>query len=83
MANTRICVDCGLAHPEEVGCAAAAIVALRSLVKATGQEGFCRGCNARVWWVQHVKTGLTPYTVAGLNHFIDCPKRDDFRKKKG
>jgi hypothetical protein len=56
----------------------AAIVAALS---SCGDSGRCFGCNTRVWWIVHANGKKTPYTEHGLNHFIDCPQRDRFRKK--
>lgn len=40
----------------------------------------CKGCGAMVKFVKH-KTGANPpYTQDALNHFIDCPKRKEFKK---
>lgn len=43
----------------------------------------CKGCGAKIWWWKNPKTGAsTPVTAQKLNHFVDCPKRQDFRKEK-
>ncbi len=40
----------------------------------------CRGCQAPIYWVTHKNGKRTPYTPAGLNHFIDCPAAAQFGK---
>ncbi len=51
--------------------------AVRSLLALSGEPGICRGCGRPIFWIQR-----KPYSTAGVIHFVDCPKRDDFRKKK-
>ena len=41
----------------------------------------CRGCNADIWWIVSNTQKKTPYTAAGLIHFVDCSARDQFKKK--
>lgn len=43
--------------------------------------GMCGGCGAEIYWIIHRNGRRVPYTVRGLNHFVDCPAREDFRKK--
>ena len=50
------------------------------LLAAAGQRAYCRGCGAEIWWLVHSNLKRVPYTSAGLNHFIDCPKAKEFRK---
>lgn len=52
------------------------------LTNVAGEPVVCRGstCEAEVWWVQHAKGRRAPYTEAALNHFIDCPNADEFRR---
>ncbi|KKL09546.1 hypothetical protein LCGC14_2564790 [marine sediment metagenome] len=51
--------------------------ALRLLLAIAGEPGICKGCGRPIFWIQR-----KPYSTAGVIHFVDCPKRDDFRKKK-
>ena len=50
------------------------------MLNQTGTESKCKGCGARIWWVEHRNGKRAPYTETGLNHFIDCPKAKDFKK---
>lgn len=54
-----------------------------ALVKNIGAPGRCSGCHSVIWWMLHMNGKRTPYDADGTNHFITCPKRDDFRKSKG
>lgn len=58
--------------------------ALLELVGGPQTKGkfVCRGCGAQVYWIRHANGKLVPYTQFGLNHFVDCPNREDFRKAK-
>ena len=58
--------------------------ALRGLLELIAGHGTCKGCGAPIYWVKHVgKVEPVPYSTAGINHFIDCPKREQFRKPRG
>ncbi len=50
------------------------------LLTYVGNKGTCKGCGDEIWWVTHLRGAKTPYTRAGLNHFIDCSNAKDFRK---
>lgn len=52
---------------------------IKDLVKAVGQEGQCRGCGRKIWWIVTKNGKKAPYTDEGLNHFADCPKANEFR----
>lgn len=54
---------------------------LKYLLIAIGKPGVCRGCGATIMWVTHANGKQVPYTMQGLNHFIDCPKADNFRRE--
>ncbi len=57
--------------------------AIGRLFRAIGAEkAQCRACGAEIWWVHHASGRKAPYTASGLNHFIDCPGADEFRKKR-
>lgn len=75
-----ICGLCRLPHEEGLGCRAAMTKAMTDLLNNIGTKGFCRGCQAPVYWVTHKNKKPVPYTPAGLNHFQDCPQREQFRK---
>jgi hypothetical protein len=54
-----------------------------ALLKHVGEPGRCRGCGLAIYWVRHPDSGRNaPYDPDGVNHFITCPRADDFRKKK-
>ena len=41
----------------------------------------CRNCGEPLAFVRHRNGKLAPYTMAGVNHFIDCPGAQQFRKE--
>lgn len=41
----------------------------------------CKGCGVRMLWADSPAGKATPLDADGTNHFITCPKRDQFRKK--
>jgi len=55
---------------------------IKKLLDLVGDIGECKGCGREVWWVVHKNGKKAPYTRTALNHFIDCPNADQFRKKK-
>ena len=85
------CPHCNLMHaPCEarergavsfVECSLKQAQAITALLKAIGEPGVCRGCYAEIVWVTHRNGKKTPYTPAGLNHFVHCPKREQFKEK--
>ncbi len=78
-----ICENCNLpndtAHLHD--CYGAQSAAMRTLLTNIGDPGKCRGCSAEIFWVTHKNGKKTPYTPAGLNHFVDCPAAKQFGKK--
>ena len=52
------------------------------LAVAEGEPRPCKLCKALIVFVRHKNGKLAPYTLEGLNHFIDCPQREAFQKKK-
>lgn len=58
--------------------------AMQWILEHAGKKGTCDGptCGASIFWVTHTNGKQTPYTPAGLNHFVDCPDSDRFRKGK-
>lgn len=88
---TETCGICRLVHPpgptlyEEAieHCMAAQREAMRKLLKLiAGAPVKCGGCPAMVYWVTHKNGKRTPYTAAGLNHFLTCPEAERFRRGK-
>lgn len=78
-----VCPVCELPHPEGSDarmCVNALQSKLRALLKAVGDEGVCSACLAPIIWVVHRNGKRAPYTLAGLNHFADCPAAERFRK---
>jgi len=53
---------------------------IRALLPLIGDEGVCKACGARIFWVMHKNGKEAPYTQDGLNHFIDCPEANRFKK---
>jgi len=51
------------------------------LLQQVGVPGTCKGCGGSIRWVQHTNGKWAPYTKLGLNHFADCPVKEQFRKK--
>ena len=43
----------------------------------------CRACGVELAMVRHKNGKLAPYTMGGLNHFLDCPNATQFRRQKG
>ena len=41
----------------------------------------CKACGEELAFVRHNNGKLTPYTLAGVNHFIDCPEAGQFKKR--
>lgn len=81
-----ICFRCRLPGPHEglmagAMCIQAQEKAMATLLKNVGESGTCRGCNVPIFWVTHKNGKKTPYTPAGLNHHVDCPKAKDFSTK--
>lgn len=40
----------------------------------------CRGCRRTIFWATHANGKRVPYTVDGVNHFVDCKQRGMFKK---
>ncbi len=54
---------------------------LGALLSNCGTPATCKGCGAAVYWLRHANGKNTPYTPAGLNHFVDCEERERFKRK--
>ena len=52
---------------------------LESLLKAVGENGWCRSCGADIFWLVTKNGKKAPYTPMGLNHFADCASADRHR----
>ena len=81
-----ICDICHLPGPHDGLMAGAMCIhaqekAMVTLLKNVGDPGTCRGCGASIFWVTHRNGKKTPYTPAGLNHFLDCEKGKDFKTR--
>jgi hypothetical protein len=57
---------------------------LAMLLNAVGVPGSCLGpnCHADVLWVVHINGRRTPYDPDGTNHFITCPDRELFKRRR-
>jgi hypothetical protein len=42
----------------------------------------CKACGIQLAMVKHNNGRLTPYTIDGVNHFINCSAAAQFRKPK-
>jgi len=42
-------------------------------------EGNCRSCGRRIWWVITKNKKPAPYTADGISHFADCPGAENHR----
>lgn len=52
-----------------------------ALVKnMSGGSTKCRGCEASIYWVKNHEGKAYPVTELGLNHFADCPAREQFKR---
>lgn len=74
------CAACGQPQAEGHECVVALLNAVGLILHNVGDEGKCRGCQARIFWVTHKNGKKVPYTGAGLNHFVDCPAAEQFKK---
>lgn len=43
--------------------------------------GKCRSCHAVVLWCVTPAGKKAPVNPDGVNHFVTCPQRDDWRRK--
>lgn len=81
------CHSCQLPHAEPTEssagpCVQAQAAAMKKLLALIGSPGVCRGCGARIYWARHNNGANVPYTEAGLNHFVNCSEREQFRKDR-
>lgn len=79
-----ICEVCKLPHADALlpeACIEAQSKAMLELLKNVSQIGTCQGCYAVIAWVRHRNGKMVPYTTEGLNHFVNCPAREQFGQK--
>lgn len=81
------CKSCQLPHDEPTEssagpCVQAQAEAMKKLLELVGDPGICRGCQRQIYWMRHKNGARVPYTSAGLNHFVDCTEREQFRKNR-
>ncbi|HLH04979.1 MAG TPA: hypothetical protein VKX25_19580 [Bryobacteraceae bacterium] len=54
---------------------------LRRILELTAEESRkCKACGALLFFVRHCNGKLAPYTADGVNHFVNCPSAERFRK---
>ena len=53
------------------------------LERAAAYQHPCRACGVELYFIRHRNGVLAPYTIDGENHFIACPKANEFRKRRG
>lgn len=41
----------------------------------------CQACGTLLYFVGHNNGKLAPYTAEAVNHFANCPKAKEFRKR--
>jgi len=75
------CLECRLVHPPMIPHQQAQAENMKAFLLRVGKLAHCKGCNASIYWVTHLNGKTTPYTEAGLNHFIDCPQREHFKTR--
>jgi hypothetical protein len=57
---------------------------LRRLLELTAEESrTCKACGTLLFFIRHRNGIRAPYTVDGLNHFLNCPQASQFRKAAG
>ena len=44
--------------------------------------GRCRGCGAEMAWAKTPAGKMAPLDRDGTNHFVSCPERERFRRRK-
>jgi hypothetical protein len=54
---------------------------MRRLLELTAVETRkCKACGVMLFFVQHSSGKVAPYTADGLNHFVNCPQAERFKK---
>lgn len=57
---------------------------IRTLLLAVAENSPrpCKRCQTPIVFVKHKKSGkIAPYTLQGVNHFVDCPFSSEFQRK--
>ena len=57
---------------------------LEHLLAQVGAQDRCSSglCKRPILWVRHRNGAATPYDSDGTPHFVTCPAREQFRRKK-
>lgn len=76
------CRLCQIPHGPEVLCVHAQAEVMKRLIDLIGNQSTCRACERVIFFVRHRNGKEVPYTSSGLNHFIDCPAAQQFKKAK-
>jgi hypothetical protein len=42
----------------------------------------CKACGERLFFVRHNTGKVAPYTIEGINHFVNCPQADRFKRQQ-
>lgn len=85
---TALCPNCHLPCNGDVHgfdpaqCLEGSQAAMLALLRNIGGLAQCAGCGALIYWVRHKNGKRTPYDPSGLNHFVSCPKADQFSTRK-
>ena len=57
---------------------------IRRLLELINEESrTCKACGVLIFFVRHRNGKMAPYTIDGLNHFMNCPQAAQFRKAAG
>jgi hypothetical protein len=80
--SVPVCIDCGQPEDKDHECVRSQRAAMARLLDLVGDPGTCKGCGKEIIWIVHKNGKRVPYTQAGLNHFIDCPFAEKFRRVK-
>lgn len=84
---TELCNACNLPDvehstlfPKPETCVMAQARAMERLLSLIGRPAKCSYCEAPIFWVLHSNGKSAPYTPAGLNHFVNCPRAEAARQ---
>jgi hypothetical protein len=56
---------------------------IERLLKLTAYEiRPCKACGQMLYFVKHNTNKAAPYTIDGINHFLNCESADSFRTRK-
>jgi len=70
---------------ERLGNEVAALrLSMATLLRNMGDPAICTGptCKAEIVWMIQRNGKRTPYNPDGTNHFITCPDREQFKRRK-